>query len=213
MGIFLKKHLKIAGFTLNEVVITIFIIGILSAIAIPGIIQWMPNMEIKGAARGIYSAMQEAKSIAIYENILTGTAVFFDNTVTPNTYQILRDPGVDGNWGTGGDDTNPAPGPDGIYGNADDIPEDPPMSLPIRVTFNTNATTNATTGGGGFPADFISYNNNIVVFNKQGYLFNAGFTGYVYIANLNTSYAIGTPAVSGRIMLFEWKPASAAWFR
>lgn len=210
MGIFLKKHFNSAGYTLIELMIVIFIIGLLSAVAIPAFLRWMPNMEIKGAARGIYSAMQKAKSIAVQEN--SSAAVFFNNAVAPNTYQILRHPGPDGNWGTA-DDINADPGPDGIFANADDIPEDPPIPLPPTVTFNTTATTNATVGGGGFPPGFISYNANTVVFNTQGYLFNAGFAGFVYIANTNDSYAIGTPTITGRVRLFNWEPANAAWFR
>ncbi len=205
-----RKHFRIAGYTLVELMIVIFIIAVISAFAIPAILQWMPDMRIKGAARGIYSAMQEAKSIAVQEN--SSAAVLFNNAVAPNTYQILRHPGQDGNWGTA-DDVNADPGPDGVFASADDIPEDPPIPLPPTVTYNTTATTNATTAGGGFTPDFISYNTNMVVFNTQGYLFNAGFTGFVYISNNNDSYAIGTPATTGRIRLFNWKPANGAWFR
>ncbi len=216
MQVFPKKHFRIAGYTLVELMIVIFIIAAISAFAIPAILQWMPDMKIKGAARGIYSAMQEAKSIAIQEK--SSAAVFFNNAVAPNTYQILRHPGQDGNWGTA-DDINADPGPDGVFASADDIPEDPPIPLPPTVTYSTTATTNAPNDVSAFTADFISYNTNMVVFNTQGYLFDLGAgagvfnTGFVYISNANDSYAIGTPARTGRIRLLNWNTATGAWVR
>lgn len=49
------------GFTLIELMIAIAMIAILSAIAIPSLINLAPNYRLKAAARELYSDMQKAK--------------------------------------------------------------------------------------------------------------------------------------------------------
>ena len=57
-----------AGFTLMELMVVIAIIAILSGIAIPNAITWRNNAQVSSAARGLYSDLQNAKSMAIKEN-------------------------------------------------------------------------------------------------------------------------------------------------
>lgn len=64
-----KKRQK--GFTLIEVIIVIAIIGILSAIAVPNFLSWLPNMRLKAASRDLYSHMMRAKMEAIKSNTPT----------------------------------------------------------------------------------------------------------------------------------------------
>jgi prepilin-type N-terminal cleavage/methylation domain-containing protein len=59
------------GFTLVEVIIVVAIIGILSAIAVPNFISWLPNMRLKAASRDLYSHMMRAKMEAIRSNTPT----------------------------------------------------------------------------------------------------------------------------------------------
>ena len=59
---------KNSGFTLMEVMVVIGIIGIMSAIAVPNYIAWLPKHRIGGAARDIYSVMQYARTRAVKEN-------------------------------------------------------------------------------------------------------------------------------------------------
>ena len=62
----MRKNL---GFTLFEMMVVIGIIGILSMIAIPNIISWLPKYRLGSAARNLLSAMQYARLVAVKENV------------------------------------------------------------------------------------------------------------------------------------------------
>lgn len=51
-----------------EIMVAIAIIGILSAIAIPAIMNWLPNMRLQSAARTLLADLHNAKSQAIKTN-------------------------------------------------------------------------------------------------------------------------------------------------
>jgi len=202
-----------SGFTLIEAMIVIAVIGIMTAVAVASSLSRLPDMRLKAAARDLHGNLQKAKLMAAKTN--APHAVSF-NTAAGN-YQILSDPGPDGNWGTG-DDTINNPGPDGLYGNADDIPEPVPVTLAnykSGVAYgHGNAATNATLGGGAFPGDDVSFNNNIVVFDSRGMLLNVGpfMVGYVYLSNNNNSaFAVGVPVITGNIQVSKWYSASNSW--
>ncbi len=65
--------------------VVLAIVGILAAVAIPSMYQWLPGMRLKSAARDVYSSLQKARMQALTENREifvrfenTGGYLFFD---------------------------------------------------------------------------------------------------------------------------------------
>jgi type II secretion system protein H len=171
------------GFTLVEVMIVVAIIGILTAIATPALLAWLPNVRLKAAARDLYSKMQRTRMEAIRTN---GTrAIVFDPPT--NSYLVCSSSGADTNWSTIADNT---------------VTETVDLS-----TYNSgigfgHGTATTSVPVGAFPIDNVSYTSNVLTFNNRG----IGTAGYVYLDNQNhdnTVYAIGTQS-SGVVMLRRW---------
>lgn len=73
------------GFTLIEMMITIAIIAILSAVSIPSYLTWRNNAALSGAARIVKSDCEVAKARAIREN--TSVTVTFNTAA--NSYTAI----------------------------------------------------------------------------------------------------------------------------
>jgi len=83
-----------SGFTITELMIAIAIIGILVAVAVPAVINWLPNYRLKAAARDLFSHMQKAKLEAVKRNtdvIIIFTTGGYVPTGRVGSYQIFVD--------------------------------------------------------------------------------------------------------------------------
>lgn len=91
----MRKNLpENSGFTLIELMIAIAIIGIMTAIAVPAVMNWLPNYRLKAAARDLYSNMQKAKIEAVKSN-KDALISFVAGTYVPagriGSYQVFVD--------------------------------------------------------------------------------------------------------------------------
>jgi type IV fimbrial biogenesis protein FimT len=93
-----KMRKREAGFSLMEIMVATAIIAILSAIAIPNYIGWLPGHRLRSAAADIRSNLQLVKMRAIRQN--RQCAILFNPG--GGTYQVI-DGGPDGTYGTGDD--------------------------------------------------------------------------------------------------------------
>ena len=59
-----------AGFTMIELVITIVVVGILAALAIPGFSAWIQNQQIRTGTEGVLNGLQTARAEAVKRNQL-----------------------------------------------------------------------------------------------------------------------------------------------
>jgi type IV fimbrial biogenesis protein FimT len=93
-----------AGFTMVELMIVIVVIAILSAIAVPNIISWLPNYRLKSAARDMLSNFQKAKMEAVKANkdvIIQFTTGAYTPSGQVGSYRIFVDDDSDGNFTAG----------------------------------------------------------------------------------------------------------------
>ena len=62
---------KSPGFTVVELLVTIAIIALVSAIAVPHFIGWLPDYRLRAAAHDLFSNFQKAKLTAVKRNVNT----------------------------------------------------------------------------------------------------------------------------------------------
>ena len=83
---------KDSGFTMIELMVVIGIMAILSAIAIPSYIKWLPKHRVGTAARAVMSGMEFARSNAIKTNSDVSVNFIFgsDSLTVTNSGGTLR---------------------------------------------------------------------------------------------------------------------------
>jgi len=166
-----------------DMIIALFILGILCSIAIPAYSSWLPDYELKNAVRDLYSNMNLAKMLSIKEN--KKYQIVFETNGT-GSYSLVRPDGTtlknirftdyDKIGGIG-------------YGGG-------------------KATKSAKEGGEPIPADGVSYQNNKIFFNPKGI---ASGMGYVYLKNQKgMAYALGT-WITGIIVVKKWNESKVRW--
>jgi prepilin-type N-terminal cleavage/methylation domain-containing protein len=83
---------KNTGFSLLELMVVIGIIAILSTIAVPGIIGWLPKHRVGSAARDVKSTLEFARSNAIKTNRDVRVEFDFDSETATLTVIEVVDP-------------------------------------------------------------------------------------------------------------------------
>jgi prepilin-type N-terminal cleavage/methylation domain-containing protein len=183
--------MKKDGFTLIELLVTMIVLAIVTAITIPVFARWLPDYRLRAAARDVYSNMQLAKMGAMRNN--ANWAIVFDTGA--NRYLVCSDRGTDNSWSA-----------------TDDNDKEKIVLLTgyesgVRYGHGI-ATKDATVDEDPIPADNVSYDNNLAVFNPRG----TGTGGYVYLENDEgtITYAVGT-RTSGVIRLVKWNSSTSEW--
>ena len=176
------KYKKNAGFTLLELMVTVGIVGVVVGIAVPNILDWLPDYHLKKLARNLYTDMQLSKMNAMKQN--KDWAIVFD--AGTQKYFVCSAKGSDDSWAMAGNTVEKV------------------VDLASRggVQYgHGSATKDATdSGGSSFSDDDITFNNNYATFNAMG----AGLAGYVYLENeKKTTYAIGKES-TGFISTKKW---------
>ena len=98
---------RLAGFSLVELLVVVIIILITSAIALPGMLRYMRNYRVRGAAQQVASMVQTARTRAITRNVNNGL-IF--GVIDQDTYGFLiEDPPV------GPESSGLAHLPDGVH--------------------------------------------------------------------------------------------------
>ncbi len=173
------------GFTLVEIMVTVVIMACGAALVVPGIQLMAPGLALKTAARDLYSALHEAKMLAIKENIPVTVQI-------SGTYYYLDRDGS-GTYTASATDTFTDVNGDGVYNRGEpygDVDGNGQYSGEIAINFAdygygiTLGTGNATANWSGNPCNQAG----VITFNARG----SSNSGSVYLDNRNNdvSYAV-----------------------
>lgn len=79
---------KYQGVTLTELIVTISIIGILTAVTVPTVSHYLPGIQLNGSARVLSSSLREAQEKTITEQ--KQYMIEFYPAASPASYKLIR---------------------------------------------------------------------------------------------------------------------------
>ena len=95
----LRRTLRKRGFTLLEIIISVFIIALLAGVTLPAVRKYQRAADTKTAAYEVRSEIMQAKNYALApgttkNNLINNYAVYFD--LTNRQYRIIENYGITG---------------------------------------------------------------------------------------------------------------------
>jgi len=194
----LKKRSQ--GFTMIELVVTLLIIGIATAVAAPNLMRAMQTYRLNSGAQQVENALQAAKFASVRAN--TTQWAYFDTT--NNTTSV------------GAATTAPAtPLPPGIRFTT---------ITGAAPTIISTAVTNAATIGGqqsnsatvavSFPQVTGQTNFRQASFNSRGLPgpgVNPGTVHWVYLTNSQNELMAVTLTSAGSVQIWRWNSSTSTW--
>lgn len=139
-----------AGFTLIELVLTILLITILAAVAIPRMAN-MTGVRASAIARKLQSDLAYAQELSMTRNLRH--RVYFNIAPAPAAgYAVVNDANGNGTWGEAGE-----------------FAADPAQSgANLSMTLNTGSYTGITISAVGFSNSYVEFNTLGVPFDGAG---------------------------------------------
>ncbi len=183
------------GFTIIELMVGLVIIAILTAVAVPTVVHWLPGYRLRSAARDLCSNMQLARLTAVRTN--APCAVVFN--AGTNTYDVV----------SSGADTTLFNGNDVVVKTID------LTDIAGNIRYGHAAALDPLpVGAGGAWGNEITFasagNNDVAAFSVRGLLDPP--SGFVYIQNdSGRTYGIGAQT-SGVITLQKCDISSKAFW-
>ncbi len=150
MWVYRKKYKVSPGFSALELIVAVAILAVLTAVAIPNILNYLPKSRLNGAARVIAGDLAAARMAAVKQNC-RAAVMFMSNG---HSYYIWVDEDNDNTQDDGEMKTRD------LYPQFHDVVYDPDESTALRIGFNSRGTGS---GIGTFEIKNASGSKRIVV--------------------------------------------------
>jgi prepilin-type N-terminal cleavage/methylation domain-containing protein len=167
----MQKH---SGFTIVELMTVIAILAVMTAIAVPNFLSWIPEKRLMSASDDVFSNLQYARIGAIRNN--TDWALEFNTGA--NSYIVLSD-----------------------YKGTNTVVKSVALSsYGSGVCYGMGRA--AKPKGSSKPADGVSYLANRAIFNSRGMANKLGYV--YLTNDFGSAVVAGTPALAGVVVQKVW---------